>query len=422
MRGDLIDRPGAPEALGTARIAVFGAWLVWVLTLPVERLASVPRELMSPVGLLHLVPEPWLGTVLSTTSLVVLRAALGILLFAVVLGVRPYRPLALAACVALFAYDSLIKSYQAYSNHAQFGILFAAFILALFPAADAMSINGGRIERRPEMYRAPMVAAALVLCLTYTFVGARRLAAGGVSIFLNDALPTYLAIRSLEKAEFGFDLGLIAMTSETAAAALKLGFFAVTVAELLSPLCLLDRRMRYAWLAVIVPFHVATLFTMNLLFWENLLLIAVFMTGLPYALVPRPASRESGPVLFFDGECGLCHGFVQALLRRDAAGALLYAPLQGETARVQLPPLPPDRLTWSIVLLDDRGVHQGSDAVLRALRRLGGAWSFAGLGLLVPRPVREAVYRFVAARRYEWFGPARACLLPTGATQGRILR
>ena len=46
-----------------------------------------------------------------------------------------------------------------------------------------------------------------------------------------------------------------------------------------------------------------------------------------------------------------------------------------------------------------------SDAFLHILRRLGGGWKvFAGVLGVIPRPLRDAAYDFIARVRYRIFG------------------
>jgi predicted DCC family thiol-disulfide oxidoreductase YuxK len=45
----------------------------------------------------------------------------------------------------------------------------------------------------------------------------------------------------------------------------------------------------------------------------------------------------------------------------------------------------------------------------------------ARLGPLVPKPLRDAVYRFVARNRYRWFGRQDACLVPAPEVRARFL-
>lgn len=130
-----------------------------------------------------------------------------------------------------------------------------------------------------NLYSAGLLAVALVLCFTYSFIGIRRVAFGGIEVFTGDALLTSLALRSLEYGPFDFDYGLLPLRMPWLAFAAKIGFVVVTIFEILSPFVLISRRFRYAWLAVILSFHFATLFTMNIFFWENVVLILVFLTG-----------------------------------------------------------------------------------------------------------------------------------------------
>jgi len=127
------------------------------------------------------------------------------------------------------------------------------------------------------------------------------------------------------------------------------------------------------------------------------------------------------PILFYDGDCGLCDGSVRWCLRHDRDRVLRFAPLQGSTyAALTLPDRPSALET--LVLVDAAGLHLRSDAVLRALGHIGGGWgAVAGVGRLVPRPIRDACYRFVARHRRRWFGGADQCRLPTILERSQLL-
>lgn len=127
------------------------------------------------------------------------------------------------------------------------------------------------------------------------------------------------------------------------------------------------------------------------------------------------------PVLYFDGECGLCSRSVPWCLKHERRPLLRFAPLQGVTyAAVDVPGKPAGMQT--LVLVDAAGLHMKSEAVLRMLRYVGGPWAAVGwIGRWVPRLVRDAAYQFVAARRYRWFGRAAVCAAPGGAASARFL-
>ena len=120
------------------------------------------------------------------------------------------------------------------------------------------------------------------------------------------------------------------------------------------------------------------------------------------------------PIVFYDGVCGLCNRFVRWIQARDTTRTFRFAPLQGETARARLSLQTGGWQEWSIVLLDEDGRHERSDAALRIARHLGGTWGILGSALsYVPRAIRDGAYRFIASRRYTWFGRHDTCPIPT---------
>ncbi|HSG69214.1 MAG TPA: DCC1-like thiol-disulfide oxidoreductase family protein [Planctomycetaceae bacterium] len=126
-------------------------------------------------------------------------------------------------------------------------------------------------------------------------------------------------------------------------------------------------------------------------------------------------------VLFFDGVCGLCNRTVDFLLRRDRNQRILFAPLQGETARRELSPQDVSNLN-TIVLKTPQRLYKRSAAVVRLLWLLGGGWSFCGTLLwLIPWPLRDLGYWFVASSRYSLFGKKETCRIPTAEERSRFL-
>jgi predicted DCC family thiol-disulfide oxidoreductase YuxK len=127
------------------------------------------------------------------------------------------------------------------------------------------------------------------------------------------------------------------------------------------------------------------------------------------------------PIVFFDGECVMCSGFVDLLLKIDPSIKMHVAPLQGETARQLLPPLPNSRAEWSIFYKDKTHLYQESDAFIHICQRLGGLWSVFSLILLIPRPIRDGIYRMVARNRYRAFGRRSTCRMPSEQEKNRFL-
>ncbi len=278
----------APEALGVLRILVYGIWLFHFLMSSPRTAASLPAGLFQCSGILCLIPEGVWDIILTVEGLTALKWFGIAAIAAAALGVRPFPLVAAPAFLAILLYDGTAKGFGGFVNHAQFGPLYAALLLVLFPAADGLSIMGRRPRgHTPRLYGAPLLGAAVVLSVAYCFVGTRRLLAGGLEIFTGEALRNWIVARTVEGSNFGFELGLTLVESDLNYFGMRIGFAVVTLFEILTPLAIFSPLFRWVWLAVMVPFHVVTLLTMNIFFWENLLLIAVLFTPLAHALAAR---------------------------------------------------------------------------------------------------------------------------------------
>lgn len=127
-----------------------------------------------------------------------------------------------------------------------------------------------------------------------------------------------------------------------------------------------------------------------------------------------PPSEISGPVLLFDGGCGLCQRIVRWLLRLDPSGRLRFAPLQGAAAQAYLRrhglPLEDfDTLVyvpeWSRRDVPEFQVRTaGMISALRATDRTA-ARVLASLLAIFPSCLRDMGYRMTARGRYRIFGP-----------------
>ncbi|HEV8611986.1 MAG TPA: DCC1-like thiol-disulfide oxidoreductase family protein [Gemmatimonadales bacterium] len=127
------------------------------------------------------------------------------------------------------------------------------------------------------------------------------------------------------------------------------------------------------------------------------------------------------PIIYFDGRCNLCNSFVDFVIRHDRRRRFRFAPLQGETARKRLA----DRFTGAelatVVLEEPERFRIRSDAALAILTGLRGLWRLAGIFRLIPRRLRDALYDYVARKRFEWFGRRDTCRVPTPQERERFL-
>jgi predicted DCC family thiol-disulfide oxidoreductase YuxK len=126
-------------------------------------------------------------------------------------------------------------------------------------------------------------------------------------------------------------------------------------------------------------------------------------------------------VVAFDGDCLMCSRGMRFLAEHDRHRRLRFTPLQSPRGQRMEAAAGIASLSTVLVEADER-IFKRSDAVLRLLDALGGFWRLpAALGRLLPRPLRDAAYDFVAARRHRWSGKSSACTLPSEALRERLL-
>ncbi len=142
----------------------------------------------------------------------------------------------------------------------------------------------------------------------------------------------------------------------------------------------------------------------------------------------KPAP-QAVPVLYFDGVCGLCNGFVDFMMARDKRDLFRFATLQGKAGEAAIRDFAAatgkqaqeEGELRSFLLRQGKTLHWKSDAVLLSLQNLGGPWRAVGLLRILPAGLRNLFYDFVAKHRYGWFGKKETCRLPTPAERARFL-
>ncbi len=139
-------------------------------------------------------------------------------------------------------------------------------------------------------------------------------------------------------------------------------------------------------------------------------------------------SPNVNPIILYDGVCGLCDRFAQFVLKRDRRDLFLFASLQSEFAAQALHGcgINTQQLDTVYVILNfkqpDQQLLARSDAVISVLEHIGGLWRAAAVGLrILPQPVRDAAYNFVARNRYRWFGRYESCFVPDARLREKFL-
>lgn len=125
-------------------------------------------------------------------------------------------------------------------------------------------------------------------------------------------------------------------------------------------------------------------------------------------------------IVFFDGVCNLCNGFINFIFTRNNDESIKVASLQGETAKQTLTEDEINELSTVIYLREGKKYYR-SRAVIFVLNDMGLPYSLALVFLALPDLLRDFIYDFIAKNRYRFFGKKDLCRLPTPEERNRFL-
>lgn len=131
--------------------------------------------------------------------------------------------------------------------------------------------------------------------------------------------------------------------------------------------------------------------------------------------------QDDERIILFDGVCNYCNTMVNFVIRRDRKDRFRFAPLQsatGEALRAKYQ-VSPD--VDSLIYIEKNKVFIYSTAALKICRHLPGLWPVLAGALIIPRFIRDGVYKWIARNRYRWFGKKETCMIPTPEVRAKFL-
>lgn len=129
-----------------------------------------------------------------------------------------------------------------------------------------------------------------------------------------------------------------------------------------------------------------------------------------------------GPIILFDAQCVLCCVNARFVLRFDRKRLFRLASMQGpvgaELFRSHgIDPADPD----TILVIDGGHALRDSDAVIAIYSGIGWPWKIVALARLIPKPLRDRAYLWIARNRYRLFGRCEICWVPSPEDRERLL-
>ena len=126
-------------------------------------------------------------------------------------------------------------------------------------------------------------------------------------------------------------------------------------------------------------------------------------------------------VILYDGVCVFCSRWVRFVVARDVGARFRFTPIQSPygTRLAQALGIDAGDPDTNAVIHDGIAYFK-SDAALTVLSNLPG-WGFVRVLFVVPKPMRDALYSFVARNRYRIFGKYETCFVPDAAMRARVM-
>ena len=131
-------------------------------------------------------------------------------------------------------------------------------------------------------------------------------------------------------------------------------------------------------------------------------------------------SEQRELIIFFDGVCGLCNGFIDFVIKVDRTALFCFSPLQSDYAAKKLPQEYIKNLDSVVVMIDGK-IETKSKAVFAVLNELGGKWKLASIVGKLPKSFLNLGYDFVASNRYKIFGKKESCRIPSPDERKRFI-
>lgn len=127
-------------------------------------------------------------------------------------------------------------------------------------------------------------------------------------------------------------------------------------------------------------------------------------------------------IILFDGICNLCNQSVQFVIEHDNKNQFQFASLQSDFGQNFLKENNLDATQFdSVVFIEDDKFYTKSSAALKISKYLDGITSWLTIFMIVPKPLRDVVYSFIAKNRYRWFGKQESCWLPSPELKAKFL-
>lgn len=283
--------PNSAFALGVVRSIVNGTFLLSVLATSFYGLGQLPVTILRPTGAMKFVPWPLYGELLTPTGMALLKSAMVLSLLLSTAGFLTSVSTKTSFLLVLF-YQGLVRSFGHFNHDEMLGVC-CLTVLAFTPCGDAFSLDHWLRRNTRELprwaYAYPILLMQMLMAWVYFSSALIKLRVAGLKYLSADNLPALAIFHSLDNLhDTHFKL---AFWLPQVRGVLPFAVALVLVWELLFPLAIFWRRVRWLLLGAGIVFHISTLFLMNIFFPHQLALYLIFVDWTAWSNPPTVPSR-----------------------------------------------------------------------------------------------------------------------------------
>jgi len=287
LNSTLIHSNATSETLARFRLVIYVVWLVNIIRTPLHLYSYLPTESFNSWGLYSLfevvIEVSDTDFFLSSDFLYGFKFSLILLLLLCIFGIKPIKLITILTFLFLLFFDLLVKGHYGFTNHAQSALLFCTFIVTIFPSSNIFTIKFSKEEISADFrYKQALILCSVIILFAYSFIGTHRLVHDGIRVFTEGSILTHIILNSQNYSITGFQFAIGLLQNSFIQSLVISGYIVITIFEILAPLVLIYKPFRIVWLWVMIPFHLSTLFLMNIFFWENIILLTCLLTGIMY--------------------------------------------------------------------------------------------------------------------------------------------
>jgi hypothetical protein len=269
--------PSSSFALGVVRSIVHGTFLISILFTSFSALGSLPVTILRPTGAMQLLPWSLYDQLQTPPGMLILKTAMVLSLLLSTVGVLTGIATKTSFLLVLF-YQGLLRSFGHFNHDEMLAVYYLA-VLAVTPCGDAFSLDAGLRKKKRERpsfaYAYPILLMQLLMAWSYFSSALIKLRVAGLNYLSVDNLPVLAISHSLDNlhdTDFKLAFWLPQVRSF-----LPFAVSLVLAWELIFPLAVFWRRVRWWILGFGIVFHLATLFLMNIFFPHHLAMYLIFV-------------------------------------------------------------------------------------------------------------------------------------------------